>query len=72
VGCGEQFLQQSFSGEVICARGKIVIPIYVGKAHASGLGWQLLAEFRRLTSGQQRERFEHDAMFGILPVIRAQ
>jgi hypothetical protein len=49
-----------------------VIPIYVGEAHAGGLGWELLAQVCGLATWEQDERFEDYAMFGILPAVGAQ
>jgi hypothetical protein len=57
---------------VVIAGGEVVIPIYVGEAHAGGLGGELLAEFGGFASWQQGESFENDAMFGILPAVGAE
>jgi hypothetical protein len=68
----EQFCYESFDRGVVIAGDEVPIPIYVGEAHAGGLGRELFAEFFGLASGQQGERFEDDAMFGILPAVRAE
>jgi hypothetical protein len=49
-----------------------VIPIYIGETQKGGLGGELFAEFRGLASWQRGERFENDAMLGILPAVRAE
>ena len=51
---------------------EVVIPIYVGEAHAGGLGGELFAEFGGSPSWQQREGFKNDAMLGILPAMCAE
>jgi len=48
------------------------MPIYVGEAHAGGLGWELLAELGAVPSLQLRQRVEDYAMFGVLPFVGAE
>jgi len=70
--CGEQLCYESFDRGIICGCGKILFPIYVREAHAGRLGGKLFAEFACFASWQSREGFEDDAVFGILPAVRAQ
>ncbi len=51
---------------------EVVVPIYVGEAHAGGLGWELFAECGGVASWEEGEGFEDYAMFGILPVVGAE
>jgi hypothetical protein len=57
---------------VVIVGGEVVIPIYVGETHAGGLGGELFAEFGGLAPWQQGEGLENDAMFGIMPAVRAE
>jgi len=57
---------------VVVAGCEVVVPVYVGEAHAGGLGGELLAQLCDVPSWQQREGFENDAMFGTLPAVGAE
>jgi hypothetical protein len=57
---------------MVIAGREVVVPVYVGEAHAGGLGGELFAEFGGLPSRQQCKGFENDAMLGILPTVGAE
>jgi hypothetical protein len=48
---------------VVVAGGEVVGPVYVGEAHAGGLGWELFAEAVGEASWEEGEGFEYYAMF---------
>jgi hypothetical protein len=48
-------------------RAEVVFPTDIGKSHACGLRRQLLAQKFGVAAAKSLNRFEHDAMFGILP-----
>jgi hypothetical protein len=57
---------------VVIAGDEVVVPVYVGESHTGGLGGELFAEFAGFAPWQHREGFKNDAMFGILPAVRAE